>query len=183
MLKLLALNSKLAKTAQVKNLFFIQALNQSSSSKQTEPDFSVESNASNEGSSTDFMPNIPDAEEALEREERFRRYVERSRDVSRFSKKTAENKYRKVLPTFSDPESRLLNNQQYFRKIYSTFGKSSGIEAGVAWPHKQELQNMIQEEAEYDLSLEQKIKTLIERKTAEKDAYQKLYTIYLILPN
>ena len=64
----------------------------------------------------DFIANIPEAEEAIEREEKFKDYVEKMRDVSRFSKKTALNKYRGTLPTFSDPEARYLKDPKYFRK-------------------------------------------------------------------
>lgn len=122
----------------------------------------------------DFIVNIPEAEEAIEKEEKFKNYVEKMRDVSRFSKRTALEKYRGTRPTFSDPEARYLKDPKYFRKHYASLGKASGIEPGVAWPHKQELQEIIKEEKEYDLTLEQKVKILIERKQNQHDEFMKM---------
>lgn len=121
---------------------------------------------------TDFISNIPDAEEAVEREENFRQFVERSRDVSRFTKLKVKNKH------LNQPPTTLTNNQlrsaNYFRKLYSQFGKASGIDPAIAWPHKNELENIINDEKEYDLTLEQKVNILIERKTEAKEKYLKL---------
>lgn len=129
--------------------------------------FAENSNAGVDDSDFDITPNIPDAEESMEKEANFRKYVERMRDVSRFSQTRAEKKYKKVLPTYSDNEARYLNDPRYFRNVYSKYGKESGVEAGVAWPTRQELLNKIEEEKTYDLSLKQKIDILVERKTQE----------------
>jgi hypothetical protein len=125
----------------------------------------------------DFIVNIPEAEEAIEREEKFKRHVEKMRDVSRFTKRTALEKHRGNLPTFSDPEARYLKEPKYFRKYYALFGKASGIEPGIAWPHKQELQEIIKEEKEYDLTLEQKVNILIERKQKKYEEFMKMFEI------
>ncbi len=141
--------------------------------------FSADSNAASKAASPetgdfDVTPNIPEAEESIEREEKFRQYVERMRNVSRFSKVTAERKFNKKPPTFYDAEARYLKNQSYFRLMYSKFGRQSGIEAGIAWPTRQELLNKIDEEAVYDLSLKKKVQALVERKQAEIDNIEKL---------
>jgi len=126
----------------------------------------------------DISINIPEAEEAIEREEKFKKYVEMKRDVSRFSRRTAREKYRDMRPTFSDPEARYLKQPNYFRKYYALLGKESNIEPGVAWPHKQELKEIIKEEKEFDLTLEQKVKILIERKQKQHDEFFKMYPLF-----
>lgn len=131
--------------------------------------FSTDSNTPSAliDSEFDIATNIPDAEESIEKEEKFRKHVERMRDVSRFSKFTAENKYRKQIPTYSDKEALYLKQAKYFRNVYSKYGKSSGVEAGIAWPSKKELNELIQEEQAYGMSLKEKIDLLIERKNEE----------------
>ena len=53
-------------------------------------------------------------------------------------------------------------------------GKASGIEAGVAWPNKTELNDLIKQENELEMSLEQKINVFIERKLNQIDAIEKM---------
>ncbi|CAF0932814.1 unnamed protein product [Brachionus calyciflorus] len=122
----------------------------------------------------EFAPNIPDAEEAHEREVAFRQLIESKRDVSRFSNKTAYNKYKNIMPTYSDSQAKYLKTERYFRKVYSKFGKASAIESGIAWPSKSQLEKLIKEEKEYDLTLEQKVNILIEKKANELKTYEKL---------
>ena len=105
----------------------------------------------------------------------FRKYVERIRDVSRFSQTRAEKKYKKILPTYTDNEARYLNDPKYYRNIYSKYGKESGIEAGAAWLTKQDLLKKIEEEKTYDLNLKQKIDILVKRKTEEIQNIVSLY--------
>ena len=122
----------------------------------------------------DLTPNIPEAEEAQEREERFRQYVERSRDVSRFSKITALLKHKRQVPTYSDSEAKYLKDSKYFMKVMARYGLDSGIEPGIAWPSRKQLNSIIQEEKEYDLTLEQKINILIQRKKEEIEKVEKM---------
>jgi len=122
----------------------------------------------------DITTNIPDAEESMEREEKFRNHVEKMRDVSRFGNTKAELKYKMKIPTYSDNEAMYLKQSRYFRGVYAKYGKESGIEPGVAWPSKQELFEKIREENEYDLTLKQKINMLIERKQNEIDRVENL---------
>lgn len=143
----------------------------------TESDvFSSNTNVSSDSSDFDFdiTPNIPDAEESMEKEEKFRNHVERMRDVSRFSKITAAKKYKQEFPTYSDVESFYLKSPKYFRRVYSRFGKESGIAPGIAWPSKEQLQNKIRDEQTYDLTLKEKIDLLIQRKTEEIENIEKL---------
>ncbi|RNA39226.1 growth arrest and DNA damage-inducible s-interacting 1 [Brachionus plicatilis] len=129
---------------------------------------------SNEETLSEFGPNIPEAEEAMERAEKYRNYIESKRNVSRFSRITAHNKYKNTFPTYSDPEADFLKSDNYFRKLYAKFGKESGIDVGLAWPSRDQLQQIINEEKEYDLTLEQKINALIERKSEQLSSYEKL---------
>lgn len=145
---------------------------QSTSSQSSDVDFKTSDTKDDE--LTQFAPNIPEAEEESEKKENFKKMIELKRDVSRFSKITPYNKFKKNLPTYTDSEADYLKTERYFRRIYSRFGKESGIEPGIAWPTKSQLQNLIKEEKEYDLTLEQKIDILVERKTNELKSYEKL---------
>jgi hypothetical protein len=124
----------------------------------------------------EITANIPEAEESMEKEQKFRMYVERMRDVSRFSKYTAEMNHRKKMPTYSDSEASYLKDPKYYRKIFARFGKASGIDPGVSWPSKTELQQIIKEEKEYDLTLKQKIDIFIQRKQNELNELEKMYS-------
>lgn len=123
---------------------------------------------------SEFGPNIPEAEDAIEREEKFRNYIESKRNVSRFSRVSVFNRHKKMLPTYTDPESDFLKSSKYFRKLYARFGKESGIEPGLAWPSRLQLQQIINEEKEYELSLEQKVNILVERKAEQLSTYEKM---------
>lgn len=166
---------KISKSLQVARISFTSQINQ-----KNEPDFGTDSKTDSDSIAIEFASNIPEAEEALEREENFRKYVETKRDVSRFSKLTAAKKHRQEVPSYSDQESDYLKDFKYFRKVYSRFGKQSGIDPGVSWPDQETLKNIVKEEKEYDLSLEQKIKILIERKNAAKEDYLKMYELFFL---
>jgi len=147
-----------------------KSLNVSARSRLSTDVFSTESKTAD----YDITPNIPEAEESIKREEDFRLYVERMRNVGRFSKAASARKFNKKLPTFCDTEALYLKKQNYFRKVYSQFGKNCGIEAGVAWPTKQELLTRINDEGKYDLSLKEKIEALVNRKQDEIERIVKL---------
>lgn len=135
-----------------------------------------ENNSKEDNLAFDIIGNIPEAEELSEREQEFRERVERMRDVSRFSKLTARNKYKNTIPTFGNLEeaSYIKNDPKYFRKVYAKHGKVTGIEAGLAWPNKLELNELVKRETELELSLEQKVKLFIERKLKEVNAVEKM---------
>jgi hypothetical protein len=122
----------------------------------------------------DLTSSVPDFEEAIERQENFKKRVEQLRDVSRFSKINAAKKYRSELPVLSPLQDNYLKTDRFYRKLYSRLGKSSGIEVGLAWPHKKALEKIVKEENEYDLNLGQKINILIERKKQNYDESIKL---------
>jgi hypothetical protein len=123
----------------------------------------------------DLILNIPEAEEELEKQEKYRAFVERSRNVMRLPRSNAQRKLKKTLPIqYSDPDAQYLKNVNYYRKMYAKYGKASGIVVGLAWPSKEQLQTMIKDEQEYDLTLRQKVQILAERKKNELDSYVKL---------
>lgn len=122
----------------------------------------------------DDAPLSPQYEEQVEKEITFKNKVEAMRNVSRFSKPGLYNKYLKN-PIKLTEEA--LKNTKYLRRIYAQHGEKSGIEPGIAWPHKAELEKILKEEQEYDLTLEQKIKMFIERKNSEIQEYQKLFVL------
>lgn len=139
--------------------------------------------ASNQDTKTDdsfdIVGNIPEAEEQMEQERNFRDKIERMRDVSRFSKLSAALKYKNSIPTYSniDDAPYVKSDPSYFRKLYSRHGKASGVEAGLAWPNKKELNDLIYRETELELSLEQKINVFIERKLKEINSIEKMYLL------
>lgn len=139
-------------------------------------EFSAKSEGKENDAAFDIIANIPEAEEQMEREQQFRERVERMRDVSRFSKLTAASKYRNKMPTYGDIEnaSYIRNDPRYFRKLYALHGKASGIEAGLAWPNAKELNELVKREKELELSLEQKVKLLVERKLKEINSIEKM---------
>jgi hypothetical protein len=127
----------------------------------------------------DLTSSVPDFEEAIKRQENFKKRVEKLRNVSRFSKINALKKHRSELPVLNALQEQYLKTDRFYRKLYSRLGKSSGIEVGLAWPHKEELEKYIKEEKEYDLTLEQKINILIERKKNKYVESIQLYISYI----
>ena len=150
----------------------------SSTKKQIEPndEFSTSDDLSSASAALDLEHLLPEAEEKMEKERLFREYIERKRDVSRFSKMKAKLNYQNSMPTYSNLEDALYlkSNPNYFRKIYSKFGKESNVEPGIAWPHKHELNEMIRIEKELDLSLEQKIDVYVKRVNEKINSIEKM---------
>ena len=131
--------------------------------------------AQQDAGSMRLTPNIPEAEEALEQQVKYREYVERARDVSRMPRQNALRKLKQHLPIeYSDKDAQYLKTAKYFRKMYARYGQASGVEAALAWPSKQQLETLVKDEQEYDLTLRQKIEMLAERKQKEFDNYKKL---------
>ena len=92
----------------------------------------------------------PEAEEVMEKQEKFKEYVERVRNVNRLSKPwMAKNSWK----NFSMPNVQIL----------------SKVEPERAWS---KISEKMKFENEYDLTLEQKIKIFIERKTQEIEAHK-----------
>ena len=86
---------------------------------------------------------------------------ERKRYVGRFSKEKAELKHKGLIPTEIDPY--LLKISRYYRKMYAVHGKNSGVDAGLCWPTKSQLNSIIEHEKTYDLTLEQKIQMFVDK--------------------
>lgn len=162
---LLRLNRSLIGTCRYNSSVSSQDDASKKSSSEADELFSKSSASSD--STLDYLTNVPDAEEAIEKEENFRKYVERKRDVSRFSKHVAAIKHRNEIPVFNNPNISALKNVSFYRRTYAKLGNSSQVDPGLCWPHKQELMEIINDEKEYDLTLEQKVKMLVERKTVQ----------------
>lgn len=160
------MNSLYAVVRNQKNLLRLVSTRQLATQK-TDSDVFFDDRNADDDAEFDISTNIPDAEESMEREGKFRNYVEKMRDVSRFGNTKAELKYKKKIPTYSDNEAMYLKQSRYFRSVYSKYGKESGIDPGVAWPSKKELLAKIREEQDYDLTFRHKIDMLIERKQNE----------------
>lgn len=133
-----------------------------------------EPNNDSEPTEFDTLATTPELEEAVEREENFKKKVEELRDVSRFKKLNALKKHREQELVLCSLQEHYLKKPDFYRRQYARLGKSSGIEPGLIWPHKEELKTMIKEEKEFDLQLDDKIKILIERKTLKHESLKKL---------
>ena len=150
-----------------------------STSKSTPPpvdEFASESTEKVEAGQvdSDFVANIPEAEEAREKEELFQQNVERMRNVSRFHKERLVRLHNRQMPVFSNPEESYLKTAKLYRKLYAKFGRESGIDPGLAWPTASELNERIKFEVEKVYPLEKKISILVERKMTEMEAEQKV---------
>ena len=141
-------------------------------------DFDDTDGSSSTSGASKFLSTVPEVEESIEREADFRAYVEQMRNVSRFSKPSVQRKYYGAalndetgLYDIQAPVTKLKSDQNVFRRALAKYGKASGVEPGVAWPHLDELNKIIEEEKTCELTLEQKVNTLIERKLERKQAY------------
>lgn len=119
---------------------------------------------------------VPDVEDSALREQQWREEIERKRDVSRFSKPQAEWKHRNMAPDLSRLKrgDDLAKSDRHFRRLYARLGRESGVEPGISWPNLNRLNEIRADEKEYDLTLQQKIAILIERKNKEIGDYEKL---------
>ena len=79
---------------------------------------------------------------------------------------------------YTDVEAEFLKDERFFRRILARYGRQSGVEPGVAWPNRAQLERMRADEAEFELSLEQKVAYLIESKKDALNTFQKLYVQY-----
>lgn len=60
---------------------------------------------------------------------------------------------------------------QYKRRLYAKFGRSSGINPGVVcWPSEEELKKIIEHEEEFEPTLQEMVRNVEKRKQEEKDA-------------
>ena len=108
----------------------------------------------------------PEKEEKLEKEKLFVELITKKQCVSRFSTKNAENKFHCKLPMLP-PNSLALGNKKFFRKIYARHGSESNVDPRVCWPSRDELQEIIDDEKNYDFSLKHKIDTIAKMKYDE----------------
>lgn len=66
---------------------------------------------------------------------------------------------------------------KYRRKLYAKYGAASGVNPGLMWPSKEELQEKIADEEEWDPSLQ----AMLEDIAAKKEAQQALYKAKCVL--
>ena len=121
----------------------------------------------------DLMPTIPEAEEAMEKEENFRNMIEKARNVSRLNTKRARESHYKLMPTITDPDHHKLKDVNFYRSLYAKFGKESKIDPGIAWLDEKSLDAQIELETKREMSLKQKIDTVVQKKRAEIEAREK----------
>lgn len=62
----------------------------------------------------------------------------------------------------------------FIKLIHFKHGRASGIEPGLAWPDKIELNEIMKQEKELEMSFEQKINVYIERRTNQMNTIEKM---------
>jgi hypothetical protein len=158
------------------NQYRVLLRNQNTSSTKKDDHFDFYDMNQSNRQNKDLIANLPDAEEEIEKEQKYVKFLEKNRQVSRFSTSGTFKKYHELLPiTFSNKDDSFLRNVKYFRRYLVKYGQATGIEKNLAWPSRNELMNMIKEETDCDLTLNQKVKLLKDRKQNEFETLKKLY--------
>jgi len=98
-----------------------------------------------------------------------------ARDISRMPKKYKDRmKHVMNPPEKLDWYNDMFQTIEHKRRLYAKFGRKSGFEPGILWPSKQEVDEQIEFEKEWEPSLEDMLKSLEEeRQLEEKERQQK----------
>jgi hypothetical protein len=119
--------------------------------------------------------NLPDVEETYDKKEQYNKTIELYRDVNRFSKFKIYKKYHELHPIkYVIKDQEYSSKISFFRKTLAKYGKISGVDEVISWPGKTKLTALIKDKNEVELSLNQKINILIERKRNEINNITKL---------
>lgn len=89
--------------------------------------------------------------------------IDRMQDVSRLPKHL-QRKLRGL------PAARWKNSRLDMKRLYASLGEKSGVDPAIMWPTKEELQEIIEDEREWEPTLEQKWKNLAEKIEADLQA-------------
>jgi hypothetical protein len=123
-----------------------------------------------ENSAVDIVPEL---EELKEKEENFKNLIENKRYVGRFPTYSAEKKHRIEMRNFK-PEEINFRPRDFYRKMYALHGATSGVDPATAWPSEQELDEMIEFEKNYDLSLQEKLQIYAQNRSSEINTFKKM---------
>ena len=79
--------------------------------------------------------------------------IARKRDISRLPKHIRDRmKHVMKAPTY---QFHFQEYRNYKRRMYAKYGKESGVDPGVMWPTKEELQETLKDEAEWEPTLQE----------------------------
>jgi len=94
-----------------------------------------------------------------------------ARDISRMPKK-----YRDRMKSVMNPPEKpdwytdMFQSIAYKRKLYGKYGRKSGLDPGILWPSKEEVEEQIEFEKEWEPTLDEMLKSLEEERVLdEKD--------------
>ncbi|XP_014663727.1 PREDICTED: growth arrest and DNA damage-inducible proteins-interacting protein 1-like [Priapulus caudatus] len=63
--------------------------------------------------------------------------------------------------------------RKYYRKLYASFGRDSGLNPAIGWPTSKELDGMIEHEKEWEPTLQERLNTIKQAKEEEEALYMK----------
>jgi len=97
-----------------------------------------------------------------------------ARDVSRMPKKYRDRmKHVMNPPEKPDWYSEMFQKTSLKRQLYGKYGRKSGLDPGILWPSKEEVQEQIEFEKEWEPTLEEMLKSLEEERIAMEKERQK----------
>ena len=107
---------------------------------------------------------------------------ENPRDISGLPKEVRQRMEKHAGPlTYNEGKYPQGSNRSILRMWYARHGQKTGIDPSIAYPTKQELREIIEEENEFEPTLQERWAELEARKTAEAEKRRKQYvSIYEI---
>ena len=101
-----------------------------------------------------------------------------NRDISRLPKSLLYKMNHRLLLTDNEKNIRHASTKDeitYKRSLYAKYGKMSGINPGIMWPSVQDLQEIVEDERDWDKPLSEMIETVTEAKKAKLRAIIEKY--------
>lgn len=97
-----------------------------------------------------------------------------ARDVSRMPKRYRD----RMKHVMNPPEQPNWYNEMFQsidskRRLYGKFGRKSGLDPGILWPSKEEVQEQIEFEKEWEPSLKEMLRSIEERHTMIENAKER----------
>ena len=92
-----------------------------------------------------------------------------TRDISRMPKRYRD-RMKHVMNTPEQPDwyDDMLRPIALKRMVYGKYGRKSGLDPGILWPSKEEVQEQIEFEKQWEPSLEEMLKSLEEERTLKE---------------
>ena len=100
------------------------------------------------------------------------------RNVSRL-RRTLYNRVHSV--TMPELDSAYKRTTKYRRRMYAKYGSASTLDPGIMWPSVEEIFTMVEEDKEWNPTLEQLISRATEKSEIARKEYQERYSLRNIL--